>query len=246
VPKGKFDSEQPPFWIIKMRLWRKSSVERMAAVISASLSLSFLFVSTATGGPISSSSGSTGEPAPVSGAQESTSADLAYSGCPSPVLPPAAFFLSQYANLELTITATRDGSVQKVVISKKSRAQLYDEYTRKWVEKHWKMPPAKAGEPDLRKFIAPIVYPKGQPVPGGHFPDPDYPVTYIRNGIEGLVIIEMRIAPSGEIVDVRTIRSSGHRTLDEHTVRWVRKKWKFPPGEERLYHWPVAYVIGSG
>jgi hypothetical protein len=80
------------------------------------------------------------------------------SGCPSPVLPESAFFLGQYANLELTITANRDGSLHKVVISKKSKAGLYDEYTRSWVEKRWKMPPAKPGEPDLRKFIAPIVY----------------------------------------------------------------------------------------
>ena len=193
-----------------------------------------------------SSAPSTAAGGPISGVQETNSADLAYAGCPSPVLPAAAFYLSQYANLELTITAARDGSLQKVVISKKSRAQLYDEYTRNWVETHWKMPAAKPGEPDLRKFIAPIVYPKGQPIAGGHFPGPDYPIAYIRSHIEGLVIIEMKVAPSGEILDVHTVLSSGHRTLDDHTVYWVRKKWKFPPGEERLYHWPVAYVIASG
>jgi TonB family protein len=165
-----------------------------------------------------------------------------FSGCPSPVLPEQALFLGQYANLELTITANRDGSLEKVLISKKSRARLYDEYTRDWVEKHWRMPAAKAGEPDLRKFIAPIVYPKAE-WPAGHYPRPSYPAEYLRNHIEGIVIIEFRVAPSGEIKSTRTLLSSGHKGLDTYTEQWVRKEWKFPPGEERCYYWPVAYVL---
>src|SRR6185436_19763067 len=110
---------------------------------------------------------------------------------PSPVLPEKAFFLGEFAALELTITAARDGSVQKVVVSKPSRSKLYDEYTRNWVEKNWKMPPAQPAEGDLRKFIAPIVYPKRAKPSAGSFPAPTYPAAYMRDRVEGLLIVEV-------------------------------------------------------
>jgi TonB family protein len=162
------------------------------------------------------------------------------------VLPEQALFLGPYAGLELTITANRAGSLQKVVISKKSRARLYDEYTRDWVEKHWRMPVAKPGEPDLRKFIAPIVYPKYDRPPGGHYPPPNYPADSLQKHVEGLVIIEIKVDPSGEIKSTRTLLSSGNKGLDTHTEQWVLKQWKFPKfsrGEERVCYWPVAYLI---
>ena len=163
-------------------------------------------------------------------------------GCPSPVLPEQALFLGQYANLELTITAKRDGSLEKVVISKKSKARLYDEYTRNWVEKHWKMPPAKGDDPNLRSFIAPIVYPEKKP-PGGHYPAPNYPLEFLRDHVQGLVVVEINVAPSGEIESTRTVMSSGNKKLDAHSEKWVLKKWKFPPGDARSCYWPVAYII---
>ena len=160
-------------------------------------------------------------PAVPSSAPDQPSSEIP--GCPSPVLPEPALFLGQYA--------------------KKSKARLYDEYTRSWVEKHWKMPPAKPGEPDVRKFIAPIVYPKHKWPPGGYYPPPDYPGDYIREHVEGLVIIEIKVAPSGHIESTRTVLSSGNKGLDAHTEQWVRQQWKFPPGEGHWYYWPVAYVV---
>ncbi len=162
---------------------------------------------------------------------------------PPPVLPAAAFLLSEYAALELTITAARDGSVQQVVVSKPSRAKLYDEYTRDWVAKRWKMPAAKPGEPEVRKFIAPIVYPQPGKIPDGHLPPPPYPFAYVRDHVEGLVVVEIGVAPSGEVETARVLGSSGHKGLDDHTVNWVRKKWRFPPGGRRWYCWPVIYLM---
>lgn len=164
---------------------------------------------------------------------------------PAPVLPPVAFFLGEYAALELTITAGPDGSVQKVVVSKPSRARLYDEYTRKWVEQHWKMPHAQSGEPLVRTFIAPIVYPKRELPREGRYPPPYYPHQYERAHIEGLVIVEMNVSSTGKVESTRIVRSSGHPGLDEHTADWVRKYWKFPPGEPRQYEWPCAYLMAN-
>ena len=166
---------------------------------------------------------------------------------PSPVLPDAAFLLSEYASLELKLTAARDGSIQQVIVSKPSRAKLYDEYTRDWVAKHWKMPAAKADGPELREFIAPIVYPKASRPPGGYYPPPDYPVRFIQERVTGLVIVEIKVAPSGQIESAVTISSSGHKPLDDYTTNWVQKKWKFPPsGKARRIFWPVTYLIDSG
>jgi TonB family protein len=180
--------------------------------------------------------------APSLGAEQ-PAADSVDPDRPAPVLPQIAMFLGEYAALELTITAARDGSVQRVEISKPSRAKLYDQYTRDWVEKHWKMPVARAGEPDARKFIAPIVYPKPPKLPDGYFPAPGYPAEYLDKRLEGLVIVDLMVAPSGMIETARTVLSSGHKGLDAYTADWARKKWKFPPGERRCYRWPVTYML---
>ena len=103
------------------------------------------------------------------------------------------------------------------------------------------MPPAKEGEPELRKFIAPIVYPKAQFPASGHFPPPRYPAILRWNRTEGLVLIEIMVASSGQIDSVQTILSSGNTYLDNYTANWVLTKWKFPPGEKRWYHCPFVY-----
>ena len=179
----------------------------------------------------------------ATGSERSTAEKSEYPGCPPPVMPEEAFFLSEYLRLTLTLTADREGNVLNVVISTPSRAKLYDEYTRKWVANHWKMPHAKPGEPELRTFIAPIVYPKREKPPGGHYPTPDYPLGFQQSGTEGLVVVDMIVAPSGKVESARTILSSGHKGLDDYTVKWVLKKWSFAPGQKRLVRWPVAYLL---
>ncbi len=163
---------------------------------------------------------------------------------PAPVLPPSAFLLASYSSLELRITAARDGSIQKVAISKPSQARLYDEPTRAWVEKHWKMPAARPEEPDLRDFIAPIVYPKSNFKPGGYQPPPPYPHDLLVGRVSGFVILEILVATSGKVESARAVASSGNKHLDKYTVDWVLKKWSFPAGQKpRWIQWPVSYLI---
>ena|SRR5215472_13851813 len=160
---------------------------------------------------------------------------------PAPVLPEVALLLGPYAGLELTISARRDGSIQDVIISRPSQAKLYDEYTRKWVEEHWKMPSAKSGDPELRKFVAPIIYPKAKLPDGGDYPPPDYPEALFKAHVQGFLVIEMTIAASGTIEKTHVALSSGNQKLDDHTANWILTKWKFPPGERRLFYWPFTY-----
>ncbi len=164
---------------------------------------------------------------------------------PRPVLPEAAFFLGEYAALELTINAHPDGSLGSVVVSKPSRAKLYDEYTRNWVETHWKMPSAKADDPDLRRFIAPIVYPHKAP-PGGKYPAPPYPGMFMEQHIQGLVLLGIDVSPEGKVEEARILISSGNKRLDNYTMDWVKSHWAFPSGPERNYACPISFVfVGS-
>jgi TonB family protein len=161
---------------------------------------------------------------------------------PRPVLPEAAFFLGEYAAVELAINAHRDGSLESVVLSKPSRAKLYDEYTRNWVETHWKMPPAKADDPELRKFIAPIVYPNKAP-PGGKYPAPPYPRMFMEQRIQGLVLLGIDVSPGGKVEEARILISSGNKRLDNYTMDWVKSHWTFPSGPERNYACPISFVM---
>lgn len=59
-------------------------------------------------------------------------------------------------------------------------------------------------------------------------PSPPYPEQAWRSGIEGRVLLELRISPSGSIERVTVKRSSGYPILDNSAVEAV-KKWKGRP-----------------
>ena len=166
---------------------------------------------------------------------------------PSPPVPHTALLLGDFANVELSISADRAGLIRKVEISKPSKAKILDEYTRAWVEKHWKMPPAKASDPDARKFIAPIVYPKGVKPAGGKYPAPNYPPSMMQRHIQGLVVLEMEVAESGHIDSAKVLLSSGSKVLDDHTRSWVLNHWVFPvfPPGKKLILWCCEYRIAN-
>jgi len=165
---------------------------------------------------------------------------------PSPPVPnSAALLLGDFGNVELAITANRDGLIQKVEISRPSKAKFLDEPTRAWVETHWKMPPAQPNEPDSRKFIAPIVFPKGRFPVGGHFPPPSYPSELMRARVEGLVVLQIVIDESGSVESATVLLSTGSKALGEHTRAHVLKHWKFPPGRN-IVLWPCEFRIRYG
>jgi len=151
--------------------------------------------------------------------------------------------LGNYGNLELTIIAARDGTIVNVRISKASKAKIFDEPTRTWVEKKWKMPPAKTGEPELRTFIAPIEFPKGEKPPGGKYPDPPYPQRALAAHEQGRAMLAIKVGEDGIVESAKVLLSSGHESLDKSTVEWVQKKWVFPAGKQRYIYWMVTYQM---
>ncbi len=47
--------------------------------------------------------------------------------------------------------------------------------------------------------------------------------------MEGVVLLDVLVAPDGHAAEVRLLRSSGHPMLDDIAVRTVRERWIFIP-----------------
>jgi periplasmic protein TonB len=63
----------------------------------------------------------------------------------------------------------------------------------------------------------------------GQNPRPPYPRAARRLGMEGVVLLDVLVAPDGRAAEVRLLRSSGHPLLDDLAVRTVRERWRFIP-----------------
>src|SRR5213593_4167493 len=69
----------------------------------------------------------------------------------------------------------------------------------------------------------------GTRVAYGTNPLPPYPLVARRLGKEGVVLLEVLVAPDGRAADVRVLRSSGFAPLDDSAVTTVRERWRFIP-----------------
>jgi protein TonB len=61
------------------------------------------------------------------------------------------------------------------------------------------------------------------------FTEPEYPVSEIRQGHEGTVLLALQILPNGRVGAVRIDQSSGYTKLDESAAREARR-WRMKPG----------------
>jgi protein TonB len=58
---------------------------------------------------------------------------------------------------------------------------------------------------------------------------PPYPASYIRQGIEGNVDVEIFIQPNGRVGDARVVRSSGYDLFDRAALEEARRNWRMLP-----------------
>jgi protein TonB len=81
-------------------------------------------------------------------------------------------------------------------------------------------------------------------------PNPTYPPLAREQGLEGLVVLRVRVSRLGTPSEIRVATSSGHRLLDraaEHAVA----RWSFRParrGEEAIEAWmdvPIRFRLGN-
>jgi protein TonB len=63
-------------------------------------------------------------------------------------------------------------------------------------------------------------------------PLPRYPFAARRKGLEGRVVIRVRVSPRGQAAEVAVLESSGHRLLDDAAERTLAD-WRFVPALRR-------------
>ena len=69
---------------------------------------------------------------------------------------------------------------------------------------------------------------------------PRYPESARRQGVEGTVLLKMRITEQGSVEDVQVERSAGHPALDQSAMEAVQR-WRFEPA--RRSGEPVAVWV---
>lgn len=75
---------------------------------------------------------------------------------------------------------------------------------------------------------------RGAPIAGASLqalmsPAPPYPPQAVRDGLTGIVELEILVGIDGRPIEVTVVRSSGHRVLDQAARRVVLTRWTFRP-----------------
>ena len=90
------------------------------------------------------------------------------------------------------------------------------------------LPPVEPGTPD-GSVGEPMQPASGSVLQALSAPAPAYPREAMRQGLAGTVELEILVGIDGRPLDVRVVRSSGHRVLDQAARRAVLAQWTFQP-----------------
>ncbi len=98
---------------------------------------------------------------------------------------------------------------------------------------------SKPGQQTVQSVSSSMVMPQGGkssvrdnfPVSDIHNPSPEYPEMAIFLGYQGNAIVRIKVSAQGLSKGVEILRSSGHKILDESTIKALRK-WRFTPGKQ--------------
>jgi protein TonB len=77
----------------------------------------------------------------------------------------------------------------------------------------------------------------------GKFPTPPYPSFARSRGLTGTVMLNIRVAPSGDVNGVSVAGSTGSSQLDDYAASWVSRRWKWPAGAARAFRMPVTFRL---
>ena len=94
--------------------------------------------------------------------------------------------------------------------------------------------PAVSVAPSAERFV---------PDMPGDFPDPPYPRWARQQGVQGRLLVLVDVAASGAPSSVAVRESSGHPSLDQHAVDWLRQQWTWAPGAPRRFLVPLVFEL---
>jgi periplasmic protein TonB len=89
----------------------------------------------------------------------------------------------------------------------------------------------RTGETSERRGSAlpmPVIQ-NARPDPRRPLSRPAYSASYIRQGIEGFVDVEVYVLPDGRVGEARVLRSSGFEHMDEATLDEAKRRWRLVP-----------------
>ncbi len=105
----------------------------------------------------------------------------------------------------------------------------------------FKTPSSQPQAPSTPGSMAPqaLVFGQGE----GRQPSPSYPDRARREGQEGTVVVRFVVGPDGAVRSAEAHVPSPWPLLDEEAIRTIRRKWKFEPGEVRLFEVPIRFAL---
>jgi protein TonB len=77
----------------------------------------------------------------------------------------------------------------------------------------------------------------------GKYPPPTYPREAQERQMQGKVLLLVVVGRDGLVSHIEVKESSGVSLLDRHAGDWVKRRWVWPPGEDRLFYVPVVFEL---
>jgi protein TonB len=84
-----------------------------------------------------------------------------------------------------------------------------------------------------------LVYGRGE----GRQPAPDYPGQARRDGQEGTVVIRFTVGENGRVLAAEAVSVCPWPLLNNAALRAVRERWRFRPGQVRLYEVAIRFEL---
>jgi protein TonB len=88
-----------------------------------------------------------------------------------------------------------------------------------------------------------LVPAKFTPEVGGAFPEPLYPRWAKQQGVQGRLVLRVAVHSGGGVGIIRIESSSGNARLDQFAIDWVRERWSWPAGAERMFLVPFLFEL---
>ncbi len=72
---------------------------------------------------------------------------------------------------------------------------------------------------------------------------PEYPPQAIQQHQEGVVVVRLKVAESGQVISAEAIQPCPWPLLNESALRTVRYKWRFSAGDARIYDVAIRFQL---